>query len=239
MIDIHAHILPGVDDGARTNAEALDMLRMAVDGGVTIQYLTPHIHFGRYPNRKEVLETRFAQFCDLVDKNNINVELRLGAEMRIGPELMLLAKQDAIPTLGERNGKKLFLLEFPRAEVPHGSDNLIAWLIQYGYMPIIVHPERNHAFLKRHEKLEKLTALGCPIQLTASSITGKFGKDCQQFALALLEDRRVLAIASDCHNLKGRKPDLKEARAWLGSHNFPHMNFYPSFAKRRIKCAGS
>jgi len=237
MIDIHAHILPGVDDGARNNQEALDMLRMAVDQGVTVQYLTPHIHFGRYPNQQADLEQRFKQFKDLADSNNIKVELRLGAELRIGPELMMLAKQNAIPTLGEQNGKKLFLLEFPRAEVPHGSDNLISWFIQQGYMPIIVHPERNHAFIKRPEKLSQLMALGCPIQLTASSITGKFGEDCQKFALEMIQADKVLAVASDCHNLKGRKPDLGDTRNWLHEEGYTRINFFPSFAKRRLRCA--
>lgn len=229
MIDIHAHILPGVDDGARNEHEALDMLRMAVDQGVTIQYLTPHIHFGRYPNTQADLENRFKRFRDLVEANNIAVELRLGAELRIGSEMMMLARQNAIPAIAEQKGRKFFLLEFPRSDIPHGSDNLILWMINNGYMPVIVHPERNHTFIKRPDKLKQLTQLGCPVQLTASSITGKFGEDCQQFSLQLLKENKVQAIASDCHNLKGRKPDLGDTKSWLEQNGFTNVNYFPDF----------
>jgi protein-tyrosine phosphatase len=210
MIDIHSHILPGVDDGARTLDEALDMLRMAVDGGVTIQVLTPHIHYGRYENQKADLQQRFAIFQDQVDAANIKIGLQLGSEVRIGSEIMQLVAQDAIPTLGEYNGKKTFLLEFPRIEVPVGYENLVKWLINKNYLPIIVHPERNQTFVRLPQKLQVLTDMGCPLQITASSLTGLFGEEAQQNAELLLEEGRVSAIASDCHNLKGRKPNLNE-----------------------------
>ena len=210
MIDIHSHILPGVDDGARTLDEALDMLRMAVDSGVTVQVLTPHIHFGRFDNQKADLQQRFAIFQDQVDSANIKIGLQLGSEVRIGSEIMQLVARDAIPTLGEYNGKRTFLLEFPRIEVPVGYENLVKWLINKNYLPIIVHPERNQTFVRQPQKLQVLTDMGCPLQITASSLTGQFGEEAQQNAEWLLEQGRVSAIASDCHNLKGRKPNLNE-----------------------------
>jgi protein-tyrosine phosphatase len=210
MIDIHSHILPGVDDGARTLDEALDMLRMAVDTGVTTQVLTPHIHFGRFENQKADLEQRFAIFQDQVDDANIKIGLQLGSEVRISSEIMQLVAQDAIPTLGVYNGKKTFLLEFPRIEVPVGYENLVKWLINKHYLPIIVHPERNQTFVRHPQKLNVLTDMGCPLQITASSLTGLFGDEAQQNAELLLQEGRVSAIASDCHNLKGRKPNLIE-----------------------------
>ncbi|MFT6269928.1 MAG: protein-tyrosine phosphatase [Alphaproteobacteria bacterium] len=208
MIDIHSHILPGVDDGAQTLGEALNMLKIAVDGGVTIQYLTPHIHLGRYNNTKASLQVLFAQFKEQVNEANIEVELRLGAEVRIGPEVIQLATHNAIPCLGIFNGKRTFLLEFPRQEIPYGSDNLVKWLLGKDYVPIIVHPERNRTFLENRKKLQSFIDLGCPLQITASSLTGKFGADVQQMCEDLLEQEQVSAIASDCHNLKGRPPDL-------------------------------
>jgi protein-tyrosine phosphatase len=208
MIDIHSHILPGVDDGAQSLKEALTMLKIAVDGGVSTQYLTPHIHFGRYNNTKANLEVCLAQFKEQVNEANIEVELRLGAELRIGPELMQLVTHNAIPCLGVHKGKRTFLLEFPRQEIPYGSDNIVKWLLAKDYLPIIVHPERNRTFLNNREKLQTFIDLGCPLQITASSLTGKFGADVQQMCKDLLEQEQVSAIASDCHNLKGRAPDL-------------------------------
>ena len=210
MIDIHSHILPGVDDGAKTVSEALEMLRMAVEQGVTTQVLTPHIHFGRYENTKQQLTEHFLRFRDVVASENIPIKLLLGAEMRIGPELMQLVQQDQIPWMGEYQGKKTFLLEFPRIDVPHGSDNLVHWLLQKNIMPIIVHPERNKTFLQNPLKLQSFIDLGCPLQVTASSLTGKFGFEAQDMAVDLIAKDQVFAVASDCHNLKGRSPDLRK-----------------------------
>jgi protein-tyrosine phosphatase len=208
MIDIHSHILPNVDDGASSNEEALKMLRMSVDGGITTQVLTPHIHFGKFNNTKADLEQKFSQFVELVDKANIDVNLQLAAEVRIGPDVMTLVNNNAIPWLGEYQGKKTFLLEFPRQDIPFGSDNLVKWLLAKNCLPIIVHPERNRTFLEQRHKLQTFIDLGCPLQITASSLSGKFGKDVQKMAEALLAENSVSAIASDSHNLKGRPPDL-------------------------------
>jgi len=233
LIDIHSHILPNVDDGARSNAEALDMLRMAVDGGVTTQILTPHIHFGRFNNTKADLEERFEQFQTLVDEANINVELQLGAEVRIGPEVMQLVNNNAIPWLGEYQGRKTFLLEFPRQDVPFGSDNLVKWLLAKNCLPIIVHPERNRTFVDQRHKLQTFIDLGCPLQLTASSLTGKFGADVQQMSEELLEADLVSAIASDCHNLKGRTPDL--GPTWHNCNLFDKERMKNSTQQLRVK----
>ncbi len=233
LIDIHSHILPNVDDGARSNAEALDMLRMAIDGGVTTQVLTPHIHFGKFNNTKGELQEKFIQFQELVNENNINVELQLGAEVRIGPEVMKLVNNNEIPWLGEFQGKKTFLLEFPRQDIPHGSDNLIKWLLAKNCLPIIVHPERNRTFLEQRHKLQTFIDLGCPLQLTASSLTGKFGADVQQMSEELLEAEQISAIASDCHNLKGRTPDL--GPTWHNCNLFNKERMKNSTQQLRVK----
>jgi protein-tyrosine phosphatase len=208
MIDIHSHILPGIDDGARSLDESLSMLRMAIDGGVTTQVLTPHIHMGRFDNTKPEIERRFKEFSEQVDEANLPIKLLLGAELRIGPEIMALVGNNAVPWLGEHEGLNTFLLEFPRLDIPFGSDNLVRWLLGKNCLPVIVHPERNSTFLHHREKLQVFIDLGCPLQITASSLTGKFGADVQQMAEELLIAEQVSVIASDCHNLKGRSPDL-------------------------------
>jgi len=220
MIDIHSHILPGIDDGAKSLEEALDMLRIAIDQGVTTQILTPHIHLGRFNNTKQHIEQEFIKFKEQVDSANLPIKLLLGAELRIGPEIMQLISTNSVPWLGEFQDKKTFLLEFPRTEVPFGSDNLVSWLISKNCLPIIVHPERNSTFLHNRDKLQTFIDLGCPLQITASSIKGKFGADVQQMTEELLLADQVSAIASDCHNLKGRSPDLlaglEQAKSIIG-----------------------
>ena len=128
----------------------------------------------------------------------------------IGPEIMTMINNNQVPWLGEYQGQKTFLLEFPRSDIPYGSDNLVRWALSKNCLPIIVHPERNSTFINHPEKLQIFIDLGCPIQVTACSLTGRFGDEVQQFAEQLLIDEKVTAIASDCHNLKGRKPDLLE-----------------------------
>jgi protein-tyrosine phosphatase len=184
------------------------MLRMAIDSGVTTQVLTPHIHQGRFDNTKPAIEQRCNVFRDKVNAANLPIKLLLGAELRIGPEIMALVSTNDVPWLGEYEGRKTFLLEFPRLDIPFASDNLVRWLLGKNCLPIIVHPERNSTFLHHREKLQVFIDLGCPLQITASSLTGKFGADVQQMAEELILAEQVSAIASDCHNLKGRSPDL-------------------------------
>jgi protein-tyrosine phosphatase len=162
MIDIYSHILPGIDYGVRSLDESLDMLLMAVAQAVTTQVLTPHIHQGRFDNTKQAIEQRFTVFRDKVNGANLPIKLLLGAELRIGPEIMALVSTNAVPWLGEHQGLNTFLLEFPRLDIPFGSDNLVRWLLAKDCLPIIVHPERNSTFLHHREKLRVFIDLGCP-----------------------------------------------------------------------------
>lgn len=215
MIDIHSHILPGVDDGSQSIDESLEMLSIAVAQGVKTQVLTPHIQLGRFNNNKSSLLPSFLQFEQKVKEAKLPIELKLSAEVRIGPEIMQLVANNEIPWLSSVQGKKAFLLEFPRQEVPFGSDNLIKWLLANNCLPIIVHPERNRTFVDNPKKLQPFINLGCPLQVTASSLTGKFGEDVQKMAETLLHNGTAKYIASDCHNLKGRRPDLGEVLSTL------------------------
>jgi protein-tyrosine phosphatase len=144
---------------------------------------------------------------------------------------MQLITAGNVPWLGVFQNKKTFLLEFPRTEVPFGSDNLVNWLLSKDCLPIIVHPERNSTFLKNRDKLQTFIDLGCPLQITASSLTGKFGSDVQKMSEELLEADEVSAIASDCHNLKGRSPDLltgvEYAKRLLGDKAINLVNSTP------------
>ncbi len=208
MIDLHSHILPGVDDGAHQLEDALRMLRVAVDDGVRVQMLTPHIHIGRYPNTAESLRVAFEEFQREVTAAGIEVELRLAAELRIGPELVGLAKQDGLPFLGVLDGRRVMLMEFPHSSIPAGSENMVEWLLQRDILPMIAHPERNQALQRRPAKLEPFVRAGCLLQVTAGSLTGHFGPRARQLAERLLAAGRVAVLATDAHNLAYRPPDL-------------------------------
>ncbi len=208
MIDMHSHILPGVDDGAQQLDDALAMLRVARDDGVEIQVLTPHIHVGRYPNSAETLGAVFDDFRCRVAEAGIDIELRLAAELRIGPELVQLANSDGLPFLGEWGGRRVMLMEFPHSSIPAGSENMVAWLLQRDILPMIAHPERNQALQRRPAKLDPFLRAGCLLQVTAGSLTGHFGPEARELAERLLGAGRVAVLATDAHNLAYRPPNL-------------------------------
>jgi len=210
MIDIHSHILPGIDDGASSLEMALEMLRMAVDDGVRMQCLTPHIHMGRYDNSAASLRASFEVFQQAVIEANINIDLYLACEVRIAAEVMPLAKMDELLWLGRYQEKKVMLLEMPHNLIPVGCSNMIQWLLKQGIQPLLVHPERNRELQTAPKKLDALLQSGCLTQITASSLTGHFGAVAQQLSENLLLQDKVFAMATDCHNLDYRPPDLSE-----------------------------
>jgi len=209
MIDIHSHILPGVDDGARDLEQSLSMLRMAVENGVQIQVLTPHIQPCRYKNTPDSLNKAFSDFMGHVQAENIPIELRISTEVRIGSEILGILQQDSFPWLGEWEGRKVFLLEFPQNCIPANSINLIHWLIKRNRLPMIVHPERNSEIQDNEEKLNPFIDSGCLVQITAGSLDSHFGEKAKATALSLIKKDVVTAIASDCHNLIHRPPNLQ------------------------------
>ena len=208
MIDIHSHTLPGVDDGAQNLDDALKLLHMAVENGITTQVLTPHIRPPRYMNDPNHLYQAFLEFSQLVKAEQIPITLHLSAEVRIGPEVIPLVQRNDFPWLGIWQGKRAFLLEMPHHQVPLGSINLVKWLIKRNMLPIIAHPERNRDFQYNQDKLSPFIEAGCKLQITAASLTGKFGKQAIKTATDILVSGDVLLMASDCHNSFHRPPDL-------------------------------
>jgi len=209
MIDIHSHILPGVDDGAKNLDEALALLRMAVADGVSTQVLTPHIHQGVYNNTPGSLIRAFTEFSQQVFTAGIKIRLRLASEVRISPDLIDWVATNKILWLGRWQRSKVFLLEFPHNHIPVGSVNVISQLRQQEIIPMIVHPERNRELLDNPNKIQPFVDMGCLIQLTAGSITGGFGRACRRLAKILLEKGWVTVIATDCHNIRYRPPSLR------------------------------
>lgn len=210
MIDLHSHILPAVDDGARNLDDALQLLRLAVADGVTTQVLTPHIHFGVYDNTPASLIKAFTVFYKQVIAANIKVNLRLAAEVRMTPELIDWVESKRMLWLGRWQSNKVFLLEFPHSNIPVGSLNVVRRLREQAITPMIVHPERNREFIDCPEKIQPYIAAGCLLQITAASLVGQFGRPSYRMAKMLLERNWVTVIATDCHNKNYRPPILKE-----------------------------
>ena len=212
MIDLHCHYLPGVDDGPPEAEEALALVRAAVANGITAAALTPHIHPRRYPNSKTRLLHTFVRFQELVKKHEIPLRLFLAGEVRVSAESLELFEQDEIPFLGQVDGYKVVLLEFPHDTIPVGSEQFISKLLRMKVRPLIAHPERNKQIMSDPERIRPFVDMGCWLQLTAGSLTGAFGKPAKKVAIKLLEQELAWVIATDSHNMEHRPPDLADGR---------------------------
>jgi protein-tyrosine phosphatase len=212
MIDLHCHFLPGIDDGPETMEQALDLARMAVADGVTLSVLTSHIHPERWPNNRTNLKAAVKQFSAELARANISLEVRTGGEARLCPELFDMVAERQVPYLGEVDGFKVLLLEFPHSLIPVGADRLVTALLRHNIRPLIAHPERNKAVMTHPEKIKPFVDLGCWLQLTAGSLAGRFGQPAESTAWKLLESDAWCVVATDAHNREHRPPLLSEGR---------------------------
>ena len=212
MIDLHCHMLPGIDDGAVDLEQALAMARLAVDDGITHSILTPHLHEGRWDNRAGDVAGYCEDFQGDLSKAGIELEVSYSAEVRLGAELLGWVGNGEIPFLGEWDGEKVLLLELPHGQIPPGSDKLIAWLLKNGIRPMIAHPERNKFVLRDLEAIHPFIDQGCLLQVTAGSVAGAFGEPARERSIELLARGWVTILASDAHSVQWRPPNLSAGR---------------------------
>jgi len=207
MIDIHCHILPGLDDGARTMDEAVSMARIAAADGIQTLVAAAHITPGVYDNTPDAITAAARALADRLKEEGIPLRIIPGADVRMTPELV------------EGDGRFLcinrdtpyFLFEFPHDLIPPGTDRLVGELRGRGWIPVITHPERNRELQRRPEKLDPFIQLGCLVQITAMSLTGGFGPRAKSVSERYLKDGWVDLIATDAHDTEKRPPILSLA----------------------------
>lgn len=208
MIDLHCHILPGVDDGAQTLKDSIKMAKKAVNDGITHILCTPH-HNSKYENPKQKVLVQVAALQAELTKRNIPLTLYEGQEVRIFEHLMTEILQDDI--LFADVTDRYLMLELPTDHLPDYADDLIQQLVNQNMTPILVHPERYQFFLANPSLLEKYLKMGCLAQVTAPSIVGIYGKKIQKLAHYFIKHSMVQMIASDAHSLDNRDFYLAEA----------------------------
>ena len=231
MIDIHCHLLPGIDDGPPTLEAALALAQACVDDGITHTVVTPHVFPGRFENRRSSIEEDFDRFAATLCAARIPLGLSWAGEVRLTPEVLELPPRGELPFLGHVSGYHTLLLEMPDGQIPLGSDRFVQHMLARHVRPVLVHPERNRAVMEQPERLRPFVELGCYLQLTAGSLVGQFGGKAQATAQALLDEGWVHAVASDAHNLMGRRPRMRDAAAWLTQH-------YGAAAARQLTVLG-
>lgn len=215
MIDIHCHLLPGIDDGARNLEESLSMARMAVADGITHAIMTPHIHPGRWENTAAGIASETEGFRRALAREGVPLAIGFAAEVRLSDEIFQQLERDEIPFLGEFEGFKIMLLEFPHSHIIPGSEKLVDWLLRNGIRPLLAHPERNKEMMAAPARLKSFLEQGCLAQVTSGSLIGRFGEKAQRAALYFLEHNQIDIVASDAHNLSARTPAIAEAMAMI------------------------
>jgi protein-tyrosine phosphatase len=214
LIDIHSHILPGLDDGAQTLADSVAMLEIAAAGGTTDIVATPHANsqFAFQPDR---ISQRLAEVAAAAPR----VRIYSGCDFHLQYENI----QDAIehPTKYTINHRNYLLVEFSDLIIFHTTRQIFAQLRAAGMIPVVTHPERNWLLQKRFEALGEWVADGACLQVTAQSLVGRFGRHARAFAKKLLKHDLVHFIASDAHDSIDRTPDLREAFALVADRYGP------------------
>lgn len=213
MIDLHCHLLPGVDDGSKSMDISLKLANDAVRDGIDYALLTPHHMNGVYLNHKRAVIQQTQEFQVELDRHKIPLKVFPGQEVRINGDLLTALDQDDILFADE--GGRYLMLEFPDDDVPSYTSNMIYKLMQRGIIPIIVHPERNTRIMKQPDILYDLLSRGCLSQITAGSYVGTFGHKVQKFSKQLIQTGQAYVFASDAHDLPNRKYEMTNAFAKL------------------------
>ncbi|MGG5359055.1 MULTISPECIES: tyrosine-protein phosphatase [unclassified Enterococcus] len=208
MIDLHCHILPGIDDGAETLEASIAMAEKAISQGITHILCTPHHNNGKYRNEKSEVISLVSFLQSEFDKRQLPITLLEGQEVRITGDLIEDIRRDEI--LFTDLDDTYLLIEFPTLEVPLYTEQLFFELLKMGKRPVIVHPERNAHFRKDPNHLLPFLDMGCLAQLTAPSYIGVFGKDIQKTAKTMVKHNLVQMAASDAHGVSKRTFYLKE-----------------------------
>ena len=209
MIDIHCHILPGIDDGPPTAAEAMKMARLAVKDGVRTIVATPHCFDGVYDCQHLDIVARCEEFNTMLVQESIALTVLPGAEVRFSPELSKAVEQGQVLRFGD--SCDFMLLELPALFIPDAVVMTIRSLQQIGVATILAHPERNRMLLQKPGILSRFIRAGAEIQLTADSLLGDFGMEAQKIACQLLQLSVRCYLGSDGHSFKKRKPVLTKA----------------------------
>lgn len=209
MIDLHCHILPGIDDGAADLDMSLAMAEIAAADGIRISACTPHIYPGMYENDTAGIRAGMAKLQHELTSRGIPLRLVPGADVHLQPGLVEGIRAGNIPTLA---GSRYLLLEPPHHVAPPRFEDSLFELQAAGYVPVITHPERLTWLADHYEKFEHAFKAGVWMQVTAGSLTGRFGKPAKYWGERMLDEGMVHILATDAHEARRRPPLLAEGR---------------------------
>ena len=211
MVDIHSHVVWGLDDGATCIEQSLGMLESAAESGTTDIVATPHSN-AEFAYRAELLEERVDE---LAASTNGKPRIHRGCDLHLSVDNIdeVLRRPDRYSI----NGKQYLLVECPDFHVGKHTERVLQWLIDRGMIPVVTHPERNPVLQHKLSRVEEWVESGCLVQVTALSITGGFGRTACRTVARLLERGLVHVVASDAHDPEHRHARLDQAYATVAS----------------------
>ncbi len=213
MIDLHCHVLAGIDDGPETIEGSLALARVSAAAGVRTIVATPHVST-RYPNRPETIGTLVDELTERLAAEGVAIEILAGAEIAMTAVAEIEDSQLERLRLG--GGGEWILLEPPFSSVAPALEMIVGDLKRRGNRILLAHPERCPAIHRDPRMLRSLVAGGVLTSITAGSLVGRFGSTVRRFAMRLVEEELVHNVASDAHDLDGRAPGIREELARAG-----------------------
>ncbi len=218
MIDIHSHILPGIDDGVKTEDDAVEFARLAENDGIETIVATPHCKEGFYFNDRETVLREVEKLRTRLAAEGLRIRLEPGGEVHICPDLVQRVTDGRAPTL--MDNRRTLLLELSVSQYPVDLENLIFELKLAGLEVVLAHPERIRFFQDDISRYEAVVHQGATGQITTGSVLGVFGSEIADFSEELLTKGLIHVLATDAHNVRGRPPLLVEAvevvADWVG-----------------------
>jgi protein-tyrosine phosphatase len=228
MIDIHHHLLWGLDDGSISFENSIAMAKMAVADGITHVVCTPHAN-EQYPYEPQVVTEKIASLQSALSREGVNLKLGQGSDFHMSYDNIQDAKAD--PARFSINGHGYLLIELPDYGISRNLSETLYQLRLAGLTPILTHPERNATLQADHQRMAEWLRGGLLVQVTAGSVTGHMGKTAQRSAQMMLANRWVHFIATDAHNVTSRPPKMREA------HDLIAETYNPEYA--HALCVGN
>jgi protein-tyrosine phosphatase len=204
MIDLHCHVLPGIDDGPATIERSVELARAAVAAGTRTILATPHVS-SRYPNDAQTIARLVDNLSARLEAEGVELEVLAGAEIAIDRLADIPPDELVRLTLGD--GPWL-LVESPLSPAAAGVDVAVRELLRRGHCVVLAHPERCPTFRRNPQMLDKLVAAGALTSITASALVGRFGAEVRRFALELAREGMVHNVATDAHDHVHRPPQM-------------------------------
>lgn len=230
LVDLHSHILPGVDDGSPDLATSLELAQEAVADGVTHMLLTPHHMDSNYVNHKKDVVERTQAFQQALEQEQIPLKVFPGQEVHLTEHLIEAIDHDDV--LYADAGNHYLMLELPHTHVPeYFMRNILPELQTRGITPVIVHPERNQGIQRNHQLLYDMVRAGCLTQLTASSYLDAFGEHVTQLTQEIIDANLGTTFSSDAHAYKGRRSRMSAAYQKLADNDRDKAVTYTENAK--------